>query len=619
MKQKIVKISRGQYLSDIEPFKTLMIPSHSIIHKELPGLGATFYEIYCKRHSIIIEPNLPVILGKKKQHKDVFAIYEGVTSDDIFDYLIGDVEFKKLVTTPESFKKIRKAVEDAGFDYYRDFFFLFDECERVIQDVDFREDIALPLDDFFKFERKAFISATTLVPSDPRFESQNFTFYKLTPTFNYRQPLSLIETNNVFLTLKKFIDENPRERYFVFFNTTNGIGEIIQQLGLKEDSTIFCSEESKRKLRENGFKNIHTRIGADFKKLNAFTSRFFSAVDIEKKLYGDNPTIIMVTDLVMAEHTKIDPWTEAVQIQGRFRVPKGEDVKKEIVHISNFNSKLTSLDKNGVMSYLKECHFAYKVLKRYFHAATTIAAKDVLQQVLQRIDYAKFVKEDGSRHYDMVDNMLFDEQVKGYYQCSENLTDQYSKIKHFEIVRNDMEVYVYTDTDRNEARMKNKPIKSLNEILSNKLMMLHEMWKRDKITDFQYNNELVNLQFDFPKLMPAIILYGMDRAAEYDFNSKKISDEMARYKKSADHFAMITYIHQKFLVGSKYTGTEIKSILKKGMLENKIFGESASVEYLRKFCVLNDAKNRVYMYTDANGRKVTGYKIERFLDSSLGY
>lgn len=620
MKQKIIKIARNQYLSEIEPFKTLMIPSHAIIHKELPGLGATWYEISCKRHSIIIESNVPVILGKKKQFgKAIMAIKEGVSSEDIQEYLENDVEYKKLISTPESFHKIKKAVEGAGFDYYKDFFFLFDECEKIIQDVDYRGDITLPLNDFFKFERKSFISATTLEPSDSRFKKQNFTFYKIKPTFNYRQPLTFLSTNNVFITLKKFIQENPRERYFIFFNITNGIGEIIKQLDVMEDSTVFCSEESQRKLRENKFRNVYTTIGAEFKKFNFFTCRFYSAVDIEKKLYGNNPTIIMLTDLVMAEHTMIDPWTEAIQIQGRFRVPQGEDVVKEIVHITNFNPKLVSMDKEGVMNYLNDCNSAFKVLKRYFHSASTIAAKDVLRQVIERIDYTKFVNEDGSRNYNMVDNMIFDEQVKGYYQSIENLINQYSKNKHFKIVRLDTEEYEYTDENRKEARMRNKPIKSLNEILAYKLMMLYKKRQKDKITEFQYQMELGNLQYDFPKLMPAITHYGMERAAEFGFNSKKISDELARHKKNTDHFAMMTFIHQNFLVGMAYTGQQIVSILKRGMEESKIYGEKATVEYLRKFCVFNNANNRVYMYTNDKGKKVTGYKIEKFLDSSLGY
>ena len=42
-------------------------------------------------------------------------------------------------------------MEDEGVDMYKDFFMLFDECEKIIQDNDFRETIEAPLDDFFSF------------------------------------------------------------------------------------------------------------------------------------------------------------------------------------------------------------------------------------------------------------------------------------------------------------------------------------------------------------------------------------------------------------------------------------------------------------------------------------
>lgn len=42
---------------------------------------------------------------------------------------------------------------------YEDYFLLFDECEKAIQDVGYRGDIYLPVEDFFKFNGKAMVSA----------------------------------------------------------------------------------------------------------------------------------------------------------------------------------------------------------------------------------------------------------------------------------------------------------------------------------------------------------------------------------------------------------------------------------------------------------------------------
>ena len=48
-----------------------------------------------------------------------------------------------------------------------------------------------PMDDFFKFREKALVSATPILPSDPRFESQGFKIVDIRPTFKYRRPISI--------------------------------------------------------------------------------------------------------------------------------------------------------------------------------------------------------------------------------------------------------------------------------------------------------------------------------------------------------------------------------------------------------------------------------------------
>lgn len=73
MTKKEIKINKGQYLSDI-----YSIESNTILCKTLTGLGATYTEIKAKRNSIIVEPNVPPIIGKcndKKHKKDnLFAV-----------------------------------------------------------------------------------------------------------------------------------------------------------------------------------------------------------------------------------------------------------------------------------------------------------------------------------------------------------------------------------------------------------------------------------------------------------------------------------------------------------------------------------------------------------------
>ena len=75
------------YLTEILP----EIPTNTILYKRLTGLGATYGELKAQRHSIIIEPNKPVISGKcadpKHCNDNLFGVFEGVYPDDIVKYL----------------------------------------------------------------------------------------------------------------------------------------------------------------------------------------------------------------------------------------------------------------------------------------------------------------------------------------------------------------------------------------------------------------------------------------------------------------------------------------------------------------------------------------------------
>ena len=224
-----------QYLTEVLP----QIEANTILCKTLTGLGATYSEIKSERHSIISVPNVPPIIGKCKdpKHKNdnLFGVKQGVTTEEIIDYIektLAAGKFIKLISTPEGFIKIKLAFEELELDIYSMCFFLSDECDKLIKDVDYRPNIIFPMDDFFKFREKAFVSATPILPSDPRFESQGFNIVKIQPTFDYKRPISIVQTNNVLEALKiilpqiKAQQEQPRSICF-FVNSVDMIYQLM--------------------------------------------------------------------------------------------------------------------------------------------------------------------------------------------------------------------------------------------------------------------------------------------------------------------------------------------------------------------------------------------------------
>jgi hypothetical protein len=64
IKYRHIDLLEGQYLNEVEPFKSTGIPSDCILHKTITGCGVTTLEFkYTKRNSIIVLPNVPVIVN----------------------------------------------------------------------------------------------------------------------------------------------------------------------------------------------------------------------------------------------------------------------------------------------------------------------------------------------------------------------------------------------------------------------------------------------------------------------------------------------------------------------------------------------------------------------------
>ena len=335
-----IKLNKGQYLQEVEPFKSSGIPSDCILYKIIPGCGITTSEMkYTQRNSIIILPNVPVIEGKVKEHNEendakhqVLEVYKGFNEDDIAEYLSSPAVFKKILITPEGFNdKLVPYFENKWEEFINGFFLLYDECEKIIKDVGYREQIAIPADVFFQFKNKAMVSATVLPFSDKRFDA--FDRYVIEPQYSYSKAIKLIETNNVLESLKGYLASLDSEHVSIFINSTDTILAIINSLKIEAISRVYCAPESVHKLKVAGYSNARYTLDVkDLAKYNFFTSRYFSAVDIKVDY---KPDVILVTDLTMASFTALDPLTDVIQISGRFR--KGIN---SLAHISNFNPSM---------------------------------------------------------------------------------------------------------------------------------------------------------------------------------------------------------------------------------------------------------------------------------------
>ena len=188
----MITLKEGQYLSDVMN----EIPSNCILSKRIPGCGATTLELDTNRSSIIVVPNVPVIVSKCNKYPNLLGVYEKITVSEICNY-INKNRIRKIMTTPESFSKVKSACEKCNIKIYTNFFLLMDERHQIIKDVDYRPDIVMPMNDFFLFNRKALVSATPIGFSDPRFAENHFEIIEITADYDYRQDITVTRTYNI--------------------------------------------------------------------------------------------------------------------------------------------------------------------------------------------------------------------------------------------------------------------------------------------------------------------------------------------------------------------------------------------------------------------------------------
>lgn len=556
MNTQIIQINKNengkiQYLTEVLP----MIPTNTILYKTLTGLGATYGELKADRNSIIIEPNVPVIVGKcndpKHKEDNLFGVYEGVYTEDVIKYLEKSADKRtKILTTPESFQKVKDAFELMDMDIYGTCFLLFDECHKIVKDADYRSDITLPFDDFFLFNEKALVSATPISFSDPRFEMQKFQIIRIEPAFEYKLPVSLIHTNNVLEQLKRTLDKLNATDICLFVNSTDMIYSFIKQLDIENESTVFCAKKSVEKLKNKKFKHAFEQWSKSrMKKYNFFTSRFYNALDIELKI---KPTVIMISDVYFSEYSMIDPHTDAIQAIGRFR-----NGVNRVCHIFNTNPNLPVRTEEEIGIYLQVSKEVYDKIKTFYDCATSEEARKAYREALKVLPFNQMLNKDGKENFFAIDNYVDEALLKSSYNAQEKLIASYRSNRLFDL---DVEsaYFPFGDFERLKKESKYASLKDKRKEVVRQL----ELLKGDDETEM-IRNYKEDLRKADSFIYGAYEEIGKEMIESLDYSVKRIKEAMIlkQYREKTEGTEFIQLIKNSFKVGQKYTKKYIKEEL----------------------------------------------------------
>lgn len=556
MTTQIIQINKNengkiQYLTEVLP----MIPTNTILYKTLTGLGATYGELKTDRNSIIIEPNVPVIVGKcndpKHKENNLFGVYEGVYTEDVIKYLEKSADKRiKILTTPESFQKVKDAFELMDMDIYGTCFLLFDECHKIVKDADYRSDITLPFDDFFLFNEKALVSATPISFSDPRFEMQKFQIIRIEPAFEYKLPVSLIHTNNVLEQLKRTLDKLDATDICLFVNSTDMIYSFIKQLDIENESTVFCAKKSVEKLKNKKFKHAFEQWSkSKMKKYNFFTSRFYNALDIELKI---KPTVIMISDVYFSEYSMIDPHTDAIQAIGRFR-----NGVNRVCHIFNTNPNLPVRTEEEIGIYLQVSKEVYDKIKTFYDCATSEEARNAYHGILKVLPFNQMLNKDGKENFFAIDNYVDEALLKSSYNAQEKLIASYRSNRLFDL---DVEsaYFPFGDFERLKKESKYASLKDKRKEVVRQL----ELLKGDDETEM-IRNYKEDLRKADSFIYEAYEEIGKEMIESLDYSVKRIKEAMIlkQHREKTEGTEFIQLIKNSFKVGQKYTKKYIKEEL----------------------------------------------------------
>ena len=534
----MITLKEGQYLSDV----LNEIPTDCILSKRIPGCGATKMELTTDRNSIIIVPNVPVIQSKEKKEPYPKGVYEDVTVSEVVTYLKENNRYK-IMTTPESFGKIKVACEKCNINIYSEFFLLMDECHQLVKDVDYRNFIVLPMADFFRFKNKAMVSATPLGFSDPRLK--NFEILEVRANYDYQKEITVINTYNTTKAIGEYLESHQNGTVCFFVNSVTQIYSIMKHFKLLEDSTVYCAPKSVTKLREGyDFTNAYKEWNAEtMKKYNFFTGRFFSAFDLE---LAYKPDLVMITDPYISPYTILDVDTDCIQICGRFR--RGIN---SATHIYRVNPEICVRSKEQVEQDIHDLEIGYNTLRRYYSNADSREDRMAFGQVIDIHPFRKYLYPDLTKNWFRIDCKVNEVLVEGRYKSEQTMTDWYNDCHYF--------TPTFEKCNSNENDEKMEIIMSARTVRD----------KRKKMVEIlsQFEQPLSENAFDFinkirkidPLIVEAFEKLGRKEIEEQNYNQQRINEKLILKQRKGNR--AIRLIKNSFKVGNSYTNDYIKDEL----------------------------------------------------------
>jgi hypothetical protein len=307
----------------------------------------------------------------------------------------------------------------------------------------------------------------------------------------------------------------------------------------------------------------------------------------------------MLTNLNDAYHTMIDPFTEAIQIYGRFRdkYHRGQLPFNSLTHITNVKPTMKVQSNTEVDTMVQAWKQVYAGIYIQWQNETNPTAKQTLENDLQKVGYADLLDESGNFNHFSLDNLHNAERVNRYYAGSDKLIRVYQLNRHFIVnhnVKNHLFVSSFQSGIKTASQKREQIVLELEKLVQHKnsvpafdIESYKDVWRLEEIT-YRESGDLIVDAYDY--LGKTVIeSIGYSRPV---LLKKATAKAKAKVIEMQSFTVILVEIKRQYAINQTESKNDIKNFLQEVYQLNGI-DTDVTHDTIKKYCTVtsNNSKN----------------------------
>lgn len=264
------------------------------------------------------------------------------------------------------------------------------------------------------------------------------------------------------------------------------------------------------------------------------------------------PDLIMLSDVNLVEHTVLDPYSDIIQIIGRFR-----NGVNYITHITNSFTDYTYRSKEEVLREVEIYEINYNFIRRELGNAIDNGSQCAFRTLLKTSPFNQFLDRHNNKSYCAVDNYVDEVMVRNMYLSEDTLFTTYTDevlMKYFSAFRASY-LYKAGNIEWLQLRNANKSIVSKRKVIVD---ILEKILPYETESDYEFRKDIYKSD---PLIVEAVEILGIEEVRRLRYITNALKLEI--YKAKCQSSQVTELIHDYFKVGGRYLLTDIKTTIKR--------------------------------------------------------